>query len=84
MNIAILPNLTRENAREVTVNLDFLKPGVKYETIVYTDADNASGLPGEGYNPQAYTISKQTVTSQSELKVKMAPCGGFAVSLRSL
>ncbi|MBR0177088.1 MAG: glycoside hydrolase family 97 protein [Bacteroidales bacterium] len=76
--------ITDENAREVTVNLDFLKPGVKYEAIVYTDADNASGLPGEGYNPQAYTISKQTVTSQSELKVKMAPCGGFAVSLRSL
>ena len=76
--------ITDENAREVTVNLDFLKPGVKYEAIIYTDADNASGLPGEGYNPQAYTINKQTVTSRSELKVKMAPCGGFAVSLRSL
>ena len=45
--------ITDENAREVTVNLDFLKPGVKYEAIVYTDPDNASGLPGEGYNPQA-------------------------------
>ena len=75
--------ITDENAREVTVKLDFLKPGMKYEATIYTDADNASGLPGEGYNPQAYTISKKTVTAQSELKLRMAPCGGFAVSLRS-
>jgi hypothetical protein len=75
--------ITDENAREVTVKLDFLKPGMKYEATIYTDADNASGLPGEGYNPQAYTISEKTVTAQSELKLRMAPCGGFAVSLRS-
>ena len=75
--------ITDENAREVTVKLDFLKPGTTYEATIYADADNASGLTGEGYNPQAYTITNQTVTSKSELKVRMAPCGGFAVSLRS-
>ena len=75
--------ITDENAREVTVKLDFLKPGVKYEATIYADADNASGLPGEGYNPQAYTITKKTVTNKSTLKLRMAPCGGFAVSLRS-
>jgi hypothetical protein len=36
------------------------------------------------YNPQAYTITKKKVTSKSELKLRMAPCGGFAVSLREL
>lgn len=73
--------ITDENAREVTVKLDFLKPGVKYEATIYADDKDASGLP-ENYNPQAYTITKKDVTSKSVLKLRMAPCGGFAVSLR--
>jgi hypothetical protein len=76
--------VTDENAREVTVKLDFLKPGVKYEATIYADAKDASGIPDENYNPQAYTITKKTVTAKSTLKLRMAPCGGFAVSLRSL
>ena len=76
--------ITDENAREVEVKLDFLKPGTKYEATIYCDAKDASGIPDEHYNAQAYTITKKTVTNKSKLKVKMAPCGGFAVSLRSL
>ncbi len=74
--------ITDENAREFKVKLDFLKPGVKYEAIIYADAKDASGIPCDGYNPQAYTITKKKVTSKSVLKMKMAPCGGFAVSIR--
>ena len=76
--------ITDENAREVEVKLDFLKPGVKYEATIYADGKDASGLPGEGYNTQAYTITKKTVTAKSALKLRMAPCGGFAVSIRQL
>ena len=76
--------VTDENAREVNVKLDFLKPGVKYEAIIYADAKNANGLAGDGYNPQAYTITKKKVTSKSVLKMNMAPCGGFAVSIREI
>ena len=86
--------ITDENAREVSVKLDFLQPGVKYEATIYADAKDACGLPDDSefrapnselkYNPQAYTITKKTVTSKSVLKLKMAPCGGFAISLRSL
>ena len=76
--------ITDENAREVEVKLDFLKPGVKYEATIYTDGKDASGLPGEGYNTQSYTITKKTVTAKSALKLRMAPCGGFAVSIRQL
>ncbi len=76
--------ITDENAREFKVKLDFLKPGVKYEAIIYSDAKDASGIPGDSYNPQAYTITKKTVTSKSVLKMKMAPCGGFAVSIREI
>ena len=86
--------ITDETAREVSVKLDFLQPGVKYEATIYADAKDACGLPDDSefrtpdvalkYNPQAYTITKKTVTAKSVLKLKMAPCGGFAVSLREL
>ena len=84
--------ITDENAREVSVKLDFLQPGVKYDAIIYTDAPDACGLPDDSefkiqnsefkYNPQAYTITKKTVTAKSVLKLWMAPCGGFAISIR--
>ncbi len=74
--------ITDETAREFSVKLDFLTPGKTYEAIVYTDSPDASGLPGDGYNPYGYTITKKKVTSKTVLKLKMAPCGGFAVSIR--
>ena len=74
--------ITDENAREFSIKLDFLTPGKTYEAIIYADAKDASGLPGEGYNPQAYTITKKIVTRKTVLKLRMAPCGGFAVSIR--
>ena len=87
--------VTDEEAREVEVKLDFLKPGVKYEATIYADAKDASGYVSdvhigweaaqkEGYNPKAYTITKKKVTSKSKLKLRMAPCGGFAVSIREI
>ena len=79
--------ITDETAREISVKLDFLKPGVKYEATIYTDAPDACGLPDNSqwkYNPYAYTITKKTVTAKSVLKLRMAPCGGFAVSIRQL
>ena len=76
--------ITDEQAREVEVRLDFLKPGLRYEATIYADGADASGLPGNTYNPKSYTVTKQKVTSKSSLKLRMAPCGGFAVSLRQL
>ena len=77
--------VTDESARDVEVKLDFLKPGTKYEATLYCDSKDASGLAAsEGYNPYGYTITKKTVTSKSKLKLHMAPCGGFAVSLREI
>ena len=74
--------ITDENAREVKIKLDFLEKGKTYDAIIYADGKDASGLPDEGYNPQSYTITKKKVTSKTVLKMKMAPCGGFAVSIR--
>ena len=74
--------VTDENAREVKVKLDFLEKGKKYEATIYADAPDACGLASGDYNPQAYTITNKKVTSKSVLKMKMAPCGGFAISIR--
>ncbi len=78
--------ITDENAREVKVKLDFLKPGVTYDATIYADAKDANGIPddpSQSYNPQAYNITHKKVTSKTVLKLKMARCGGFAISLRS-
>ena len=70
--------ITDENAREVTVKLDFLLPGVTYEAILYADAPDADYET----NPQAYTITRRNVTSADSIPVRMARAGGFAISLR--
>ena len=77
-----LGGITDETAREFSVKLDFLTPGKTYDAIIYADAKDASGLPGEAYNPYGYTITTKKVTAKTILKLKMAPCGGFAVSIR--
>ena len=85
--------ITDETARDFSIALDFLKPGTTYEAIIYTDAPDASGLPDNSsfkgkdspkYNPQAYRITHKKVTSRTKLKLHAAPCGGFAISIRSL
>ena len=69
-----------EQARDVSVKLDFLQPGLKYEATLYADAPDADYET----NPQAYTITKRTVDAATVLDVHMACSGGFAVSLREL
>ena len=69
-----------EQARDVSVKLDFLQPGLKYEATLYADAPDADYET----NPQAYTITKRTVDSDTVIDVHMARSGGFAVSLREL
>jgi len=72
--------ITDENAREVKVKLDFLKPGTNYEAVIYADAPDADYET----NPQAYTITRKKVNAKTTLKLRMARSGGFAISLRSL
>ncbi|WP_295731004.1 glycoside hydrolase family 97 protein [uncultured Muribaculum sp.] len=68
--------VTNEDARDVTVPMDFLKPGVTYQATFYTDAADAHC----DTNP-AYEIRRETVTSHSTPTIHMAPGGGFAISI---
>ena len=72
--------ITDENAREVSLKLDFLQPGLRYEATIYADAPDADYET----NPQAYTITKMTVDASTVLNLRMARSGGFAISLREM
>ena len=71
--------VTDEQAREFDIPLDFLGPG-RFEARVYADADDAHYLT----NPQAYTITSESVDASDKLHIKMAPGGGFGISFRKL
>ena len=78
--------VTDENEREVTVTLDFLDPGRKYEARIYADAPDASGVGNTIETGSEaclkYEITQKKVTSKTKLKLRMAPSGGFAISIR--
>ena len=78
--------VTDEKAREVTFPLDFLKEGFEYEAVIYRDAPDADGTCGvqaDGSNPgQRYVIESRTVSAADSMTLRMAPSGGFAISLK--
>lgn len=70
--------ITDENSRVATVSLDYLDPGVTYAATIYADAASADWKT----NPEAYTINSYLVNHKSLLKIKIAPGGGAAISIR--
>jgi len=71
-------SITDENSREAKVDLSFLPKGKKFEATIYKDGKDASW----DHNPKSYEISKQQVSSGNTLKIKVAPGGGFAISIK--
>ncbi len=69
-----------EEGKTVNVKLDFLTPGVKYEGTLYTDGPDADYRT----NPTDYRIEKGVYDSTCTVEVRMAPSGGFAMSLREI
>ena len=59
------------------ISLDFLTPGKTYIATIYSDAADAHYKT----NPQAYTITKGIVTNKTQLNLKSAPGGGYAISI---
>ena len=77
--------VTDEEAREMTVTFDFLEPGRKYVAKIYADAPEANGVSNTfetGSEACAkYVISEKKITSKTKIKMRMAPSGGFAISI---
>ncbi|MEL7448904.1 MAG: glycoside hydrolase family 97 protein [Pseudomonadota bacterium] len=72
--------LTDEEARDLSIPLDFLTQGVTYEAQVYRDADDGHWKS----NPYAMSIESFEVTSDSVLELPLAAGGGAAVRLKAL
>ncbi len=70
--------VTNGEARDYDLKFDFLEPGATYEATVYSDAADADYAT----NPEAYKIEKRRIDSTSDLPIKMARGGGFAISLK--
>ena len=69
--------ITDENAREMDMKFDFLSPNVTYEATIYEDGKEAHW----NENPTSINIRKIEINNQPALKVKLAPGGGFAISI---
>jgi hypothetical protein len=70
-------NVNGVTPRSSTIQLDFLDKGASYEATVYADAKDAHYKT----NPQAYTIKKVIVNSNTKLNLFSAPGGGYAISV---
>lgn len=69
--------ITDEKPREIEVKFDFLSDEHNYKTIIYRDAKDAHW----DKNPTAYEIEHIKVDKNSIRVIKLAPGGGFAISL---
>ena len=66
-----------EEGHTSKISFDFLEPGKKYVATIYGDAKDAHYKD----NPQAYEIINRNITSKSKLSQKLAPAGGFAITI---
>ncbi|PXV65026.1 alpha-glucosidase [Dysgonomonas alginatilytica] len=65
--------MTNSKGRQLEVSFDFLDAGKPYEIQVYRDNDNTDN------DATAYTYETLKVTSESKVKFKLSPEGGFAL-----
>ena len=70
--------ITDEESRTATIDCSFLPEKQKYTATIYEDAKNADW----DTNPMAYNIRKVNITSKTKLKVRLAPGGGCAISIK--
>jgi alpha-glucosidase len=65
-----------EQARTLTVSLDFLTPGKRYRAEIYRDGDDADYRTAKRHS---IAIETRTVTNGDTLALKLAPGGGQAI-----
>lgn len=70
-------SITDENARDITIDFDFLEEGKTYQANVYRDSEDSHYKD----NPTAITIESMEVTKDLSKTFSLAPGGGLAISL---
>jgi alpha-glucosidase len=69
--------VTDEQARDVTVRLDFLPEGKRYRATIYRDGPTAEAGP----KGKDMVVETRAVRRGDTISLRMAPGGGFAVRL---
>ena len=69
--------ITNEDSREMTLSFDFLNDNTTYEAIIYEDTEESHWND----NPTAINIRSMEVTNKSTMLLRLAPGGGYAISL---
>lgn len=75
-----LGSITNEEGRQISVETNFLEPGITYRATIYRDAPDAHWKE----NPTAFLIETNEVTSESMMDIQIAPGGGVAISFYPL
>lgn len=73
-------SMTNEEARQLTLSLDFLDADKKYRAIIYEDGPDAD----YERNPMPMTIRQETVNCKSTLQLKLARSGGAAIRIERM
>jgi alpha-glucosidase len=73
-------SITNEEARELSLSLDFLDADATYRAIIYEDGADAD----YERNPYAMSIRQQVVTSKDTLQLRLARSGGAAIRIEKL
>jgi alpha-glucosidase len=72
--------VTDEQARDVTIALDFLPAGNRYEATIYRDGPTAEA----GARGKDMVVERRTLRRGDRINLHMAPGGGFAIRLAKL
>ncbi len=72
--------ITDEQSREFNLSFDFLDADKKYEAIIYKDGETADWL----INPMQFKIENKKVKKKDKLKIRLAPGGGCAISVKEV
>lgn len=70
-------SITNEEARDLTIKLDFLDEGTNYKAIIYEDGPEADFEK----NPYAMTIRQIELKKNDELRLHLARSGGAAIRI---
>ena len=76
-NAWFVGGVTNEDARDYTLDFDFLPADKEYMATIYADAPDTDGFD----NPETYKISEMQVNRNTSTVIHMARGGGFAISL---
>lgn len=72
--------VTDEEARQLTVKLDFLAVGKTYEAQIYRDGKDADWVS----KPYEMVIENKKVTNKDSLNLPLATSGGVAIRFKAL